>query len=67
MLKADNSFGKNNPVTMDAMSEGNHDNKIYRYPKGNDVVVRICNGCYNKDLESDDTVKEKSKVLGMSR
>ena len=48
---------------MDAMFiEGNHDNKIYRYPKGNDVVVHGMVATI-KDLESDDTVKENSTCM----
>ena len=46
-------------TTMNArFIEGNHDNKIYRYLKGNDVV--IANSMENTiaDLESDSVVKE---------
>ena len=51
-------------VTMDAMFiEGNHDNKIYRYLKGNDVVVSHGMVSTIKDLESDDTVKENFMFL----
>ena len=51
-------------VTMDAMFiEGNHDNKIYRYLKGNDVVVSHGMVATINDLESDDTVKENFMFL----
>ena len=48
---------------MQCLIEGNHDNKIYRYPKGNDVVVPHGMVATIKDLESDDTVKENHVLV----
>ena len=51
-------------TTMNAkFIEGNHDNKIYRYLKGNDVVIAKSMTNTVNDLESDDIVKDNFNFL----